>query len=332
MEKNNDLFMLAVNRIGFLRPYEKISLAESVKDPGDIFALKKKCVEYLMGRRFRAAWIPEEYLKSAENDIKNLTGGKISYTFYWDTDYPPQLREIYDPPFVLFYRGRMPVFDRPFFAVVGTRRPTGRARRAANTLAYELAGCGTAVVSGLARGIDAEVHLGVLERGGCTLAVLGNGIDFVYPSSNRRIGIKILLSSGALISEYPPGEPPLKYHFPERNRIISGLSKAVIIVQAPEKSGALITADFALEQGRDLYVHSAGLYGQQGRGTRLLYEEGAPVIESAEQIPGLADCKMQVSREISAKTGTAKSAAAELAESMRRELYGVRETMINNIS
>ena len=324
MGNSDDLYLLALNHASFLRAHEKIALVESVHDVGAILKLRRQALEQLLQRKFKAVWTPGSYLKSAEMDIKNLTGEKIRYTFYWDIDYPPQLREIYDPPFMLFYRGKMPVFDRPVFAVVGTRKPTGGARKAARIFAFELVQRGVPVVSGLAKGIDAEVHIGAVEGGGETIAVLGNGIDYMYPPSNSWIGRKMLMNNGAVISEYPPGEAPLKHHFPERNRIISGLATTVVIVQAPEKSGALITADFALEQGRDLYVHTEGLKGSVSNGTRALYRDGAPAVSSPAQIftngQGL----------VTEDSGTVKDVDSEemavgpsLAKSMREELYGV---------
>ncbi len=131
-------------------------------------------------------------------------------------------------------------------------------------------------MSGLARGIDREAHEGCVEAGGRSVAVLGNGIDLVYPASSRPTAMALLARGGAILSEYPPGVPPLQYHFPARNRIISGLCRAVVVVQAPERSGALITAEYALDQGRDLWVHAAGLQGSAGAGTRRLADSGAP--------------------------------------------------------
>jgi predicted Rossmann fold nucleotide-binding protein DprA/Smf involved in DNA uptake len=140
------------------------------------------------------------------------------------------------------------------------------------------------IVSGLARGIDAQAHLGTLDGGGYTCAVLGHGIDTVFPHSSRRVAQRIIEQGGALLTEYPPGVKPEPRFFPARNRIISGLVRGVVIVQAPKQSGALITADYALEQGRDVLVHRAGLTGNVGAGTQKLRDEGALAIESAAGI------------------------------------------------
>jgi DNA processing protein len=140
------------------------------------------------------------------------------------------------------------------------------------------------VVSGLARGIDREAHDGCAGADGYTAAVLGNGIDDVYPVESRESARAILAGGGGILSEYPPGVPPLRHHFPQRNRLISGLCRAVVVVQAPARSGALITAEYALDQNRDLYVHAAGCAGSAGAGTAALRESGAPVIEGAADL------------------------------------------------
>ena len=202
----------------------------------------------------------------------------------WSSDFPQLLREIYDPPVVLYYRGILPAPQETWVGIVGTRHPTGAGRGAAFALGFELAGLGIGTVSGLARGIDAEAHRGSLAEGGRTAAVLGNGIDRIFPESSAPIGRRILESGGCILSEYPPGEPPRPYHFPGRNRIISGLSRTVAVIQAPEGSGALITADYALEQGRELVVHAEGLEGPAGAGTRRLSEQGAGAVRSAAEI------------------------------------------------
>jgi DNA processing protein len=169
---------------------------------------------------------------------------------------------------------------------VGTRYPTGAGRAAAFRLGFDLGRNGIWVVSGLARGIDREAHEGCEQAGGRSIAVLGNGIDLIYPSSSRSAAMALLARGGAIVSEYPPGVPPLRYHFPARNRIISGLCRGVVVVEAPERSGALFTAEYALQEHRDLWVHGAGLAGTTGAGTRHLAESGAPAVHAAGEILG----------------------------------------------
>ena len=175
------------------------------------------------------------------------------------------------------------VLDRPWVAVVGTRGPDERSKRAAYGLGRDLAGAGAVVVSGLAWGIDGQAHRGAVETG-VTVAVLGHGIDGVSPVGHQGLARRILAAGGAMVSEYGPGEPAFGYRFVERNRIISGLARTVVVVQAPVRSGALATADFGLDQGRDVVVHAEGLEGDRGAGTRNLARQGAPIIFGAADV------------------------------------------------
>ena len=275
-----EIHLLALNRIPFLRSRDKLVLLAVQESSREIFSLSLTDLEYILGRKLKSAlWRPDEYLEAAERDRKYLTANEIGCTFHSESSYPAQLREIFDPPLLLYYRGMPLELERVFVAVVGTRRPTGLARSAACRLGFELAAEGIITVSGLAKGIDSELHRGSVAAGGRTIGVLGNGIDSVYPSSSNPIARQMLRQGGTIVSEYPPNMPPRRYNFPARNRIISGLSRAVVVVQAPERSGALITADYALEQGRDLYIHSAGLAGPSGMGSRKLFEAGATCID-----------------------------------------------------
>ena len=282
------IVVLAVHLLESLHTSEKLSLLDATPNEGDFRRLCRVDVERIIGRRLKIReFSAVRLLEAASSDLKYLTQAQIAYTFYWNSDYPPLLRETYEPPFVLYYRGHLPEPSLPLMAIVGTRRPTGVALRTTFELAAEFGISGIAVVSGLARGVDSAAHRGNIHGGGKTVAVLGSGIDTIYPSSNRRLAEAVLDSGGMICSEFAPGVPPLKYHFPGRNRIISGLSRGVVVTEAPAGSGALITADFCLEQGRDLYVHEQGLSGVNAEGCRALAENGAPVISSARQV--LAD-------------------------------------------
>lgn len=175
--------------------------------------------------------------------------------------------------------------DKPHLAVVGTRKPSVGGMTVARDLGRELGMEGVTVVSGLARGIDSAAHVGLLSAGsGRTVAVFGHGCDRIYPLAHTSLAAEILQSGGALISEYPPGTKPLPFRFPERNRIISGISSGVVLVEAPEKSGALITVDFALEQGREVIVMAALLSSRRNEGGKSLYEMGAPVANSTAEV------------------------------------------------
>jgi DNA processing protein len=293
MDAKDRLCLLGLSHVEFLRPREKLALvkllgAESASGgAARLFELPLAEIARLTGRKLLTReWRPDEILRQAETTNGRLTGEGMRSIFYWDSEYPPLLREIYDPPVTLFLRGSLPETGTTLAAIVGTRFPTGAGREAAFRLGFELGRSGVSVVSGLARGIDREAHEGCEEAGCPSVAVLGNGIDLIYPATSRPAAMALLERGGAIMSEYPPGVPPLRWHFPARNRIISGLSRGVVVVQAPARSGALFTAEYALEQNRDLWVHAAGLAGSTGEGTRQLAESGAPVVHGAAEVLG----------------------------------------------
>jgi DNA processing protein len=200
----------------------------------------------------------------------------------WDGDaYPPLLRHLPDPPALLYLRGALA--DQPALAVVGARQASAAGRRLTGELCAELAARGIAIVSGLARGIDTAAHEGALRGQGQTIAVLGCGIDRIYPPENRRLFQRIG-ERGAILSEYPPDTPPLAGHFPGRNRIISGLAQGVLIVEAAEGSGSLITAEFALEQGREVFAVPGPVYAETSGGVNRLLKEGAHLVTGVADI------------------------------------------------
>lgn len=200
-----------------------------------------------------------------------------------DVRYPPLLRTIVDPPPVLWVSGRAEVLARPAVAIVGSRAATPYAIEVAARLGGELADRDVLVVSGLARGADGAAHRGCLSAGGATIAVLGCGPDIVYPPEHDALAASIRVD-GALVSELGPGAPPLPEHFPLRNRLISGISLAVVVVEANERSGSLITARCALEQGRDVMAVPGSVLGGRNRGSHALLKDGAKVVESADDI------------------------------------------------
>lgn len=200
-----------------------------------------------------------------------------------DETYPPLLREIFDPPPALYYAGRPDVLSETAVAIVGSRRPSSYGRAAAERLAEDLAARGVVIVSGLAAGIDAAAHWGAL-RGGRTAAVLGSGVDAVYPPENRGLAAKIAAAGGAVISELPLGAKPLGFHFPLRNRIISGLSRALVVVEAAARSGSLISARLALEQGREVLAVPGPVTSALSRGTHALLRAGAALVETWQDV------------------------------------------------
>jgi len=200
-----------------------------------------------------------------------------------DTSYPQPLREIDSPPLVLYLWGDLRPEDRWAAAIVGTRRATPYGKAVARELAAGLAASGLTIVSGLARGIDGVAHEAALEAGGRTLAVLGSGVDRIYPAEHRNLA-RAISQSGAVLSDYPLGTDPEGTNFPPRNRIIAGLSLGVIVVEAGDGSGALITADFALEQGRDVFAVPGRIYDRGSRGANRLIQSGAIPVTSVEDV------------------------------------------------
>lgn len=288
MHRKISLIELALHRLEFLKTKEKRNLSSLFANgESDLKRLTVNELEHLLGRRLRVKSLSlPEVIKAAERDYQWLESGQGFVLSVEDEDYPPLLKEIFDPPFLLFGRGKGALKGLAV-AVVGTRLATGKAHRSCFEVSRTLAQNGVLVVSGLAKGIDATAHQGALAGGGQTAAVLGNGIDYVYPKENRLLAQKILEGGGLLLSEYPTGVEVRRYRFPQRNRIVSGMSALSVVVQAPHRSGSLITADQALEQGRDVVVLEAGLDDVYGEGTIRLAEEGAPIWDDFTDIESL---------------------------------------------
>lgn len=201
----------------------------------------------------------------------------------WDEpQYPQSLRNISNPPYLLYYQGDLDITDQPCLAIVGSRVATTYGKTTAQKLAKELAAVGMVIVSGMARGIDSEAHRGALEYGK-TIAVLGSGLDVIYPPENRGL-FQDIINSGAAISEFPLHTAPEPHNFPLRNRIISGLSRGILVIEAKEKSGALITADFALEQGRDVFALPGPINSKTSAGPNNLIKQGAKLITGIEDV------------------------------------------------
>lgn len=203
-----------------------------------------------------------------------------------NSNYPKLLSKIYDPPQLLYYKGELSKQDEFSLAIVGTRKYTNYGQQAVDKIAKDLALSNITVVSGLALGIDALAHRAALDINGRTVAVLGSGLDTqnIYPSANRYLADKIIASGGAVISEFPIGTPPLRHHFPQRNRIISGLALGVLVIEAGEKSGALITAYHALEQNREVFAVPGTIFSSTSQGTNKLIKQGGQLVASANDI------------------------------------------------
>ncbi|SMP16003.1 DNA processing protein [Desulfurobacterium pacificum] len=221
-------------------------------------------------------------IEEAEKLLKSCEEKEINAIPLSSLEYPSQLKEIAQPPIVLYVKGTLP--SRPSVAVIGSRKCSSYGRRTAYKLGRFLAEAEIPVISGLALGIDAQSHKGVVDAKGTAVAVLGSGVDLIYPFSNRNLAEKILQEGGAIVSEFPPGTKPAKEHFPRRNRIISGLSEAVIVVEAKEKSGTNITVNYALEQGKTVFAVPGNIDSPYSAGTNKLIKDGAVPLISFETI------------------------------------------------
>ncbi len=215
---------------------------------------------------------------------EELKKNGISLVMADEPDFPELLREIYWPPHGIYIKGGREVFSQKAVGIVGTRKATDGGSELARLFGADLARAGVSVISGLAFGIDAAAHKGCLSAGGFTAAVLACGLDRVYPSSNERLAEEILSSGGVLISEYPPGTPPLPHRFIERNRIVSGLSSGIVVIEAPERSGSLATARFASEQDREVFVVPGPAGHRNFSGSHRLIRSGARLVSSASDI------------------------------------------------
>ena len=218
-----------------------------------------------------------------DQQIARLARFHVKLIALWDENYPPLLRSTYNPPVVLYCRGELPSFQRTI-AVVGARKASPYGRNVAQSLAEHLAARGVAIVSGGARGIDTKAHEGALRAGGATVAVAANGLDQTYPPENKNLFAAIADNGGAVISEYPFGTAPAPMSFPARNRIIAGMSHGVAVVEAALRSGSLITADFALEEGRDVFAVPGSIYSKTSRGTNELLRKGAIILTSPDDV------------------------------------------------
>jgi DNA processing protein len=263
----------------------RLSLLEHFSSPEEIFYADAGEILLTEGiTREQASLLANKSLDAAETIMEQC--GRLDYRILTmqDADYPGRLRNIFDPPCVLYIRGHLPVVDEEVaVAAVGTRSCTPYGVRCAEKIGSQLASGGALLVTGLARGVDSEAAFNALRCGGRVIGVLGCGLDVVYPPENRSL-FNDVAAVGALVSEYAPGTEPKGSHFPVRNRIISGLSNAVVVIEAPEKSGALITAATALEQGRDVFAVPGPIDATQSRGCNRLIRDGAGLVSDAWDI------------------------------------------------
>jgi len=266
----------------------KQKLLEVYKSPENIYKLNQKELMLIpgIGNKIAKDILDRQTRINIDKHIKYLQKNNIDILPITAQGYPQLLKEIYDPPICLYVKGNKEILNNKSIAIVGCRDATDYGKKAAKYFAYNLSNKKINIISGLAKGVDSYAHVGNLcarnedIRSGKTVAVVGNGLDRIYPKENEYLANKIIENGGAIISEYPLGTKPDKMNFPARNRIISGMSEGIIVVEAKEKSGTLITVDFALEQGRDVYVVPGNINSINSVGTNNLIKQGAKVVTS----------------------------------------------------
>ncbi len=270
----------------------KLKLLEVYKTPEKIYNLKKEELIKIsnIGEKLADSILDTTIKENLDKHIDYMKRNNVDILPISVESYPQILKEIYDPPISLYVKGDKSVLNNKSVSIVGCRDATEYGKRAAKYFAYNLADKNVNIVSGLAKGVDSYAHLGCIcgkkehESCGKTVAVVGNGLDIIYPKENESLANKIIESGGAIISEYPLGTKPDKMNFPARNRIISGISRSIIVIEAKEKSGTLITVDFALEQGRDVYVVPGNINSLNSVGTNHLIKQGAKVATTFRDI------------------------------------------------
>lgn len=284
MEKQ--FYWIWLSRIENVHTIVLYQLLEKYKQPENIWKLSfaqlvKEGLDFFTAQSI----IEPIYRKNLEKYLNYMKQNHIELITYKDNRYPILLRNIYDFPIVLYVKGNSTILNKNFIAIVGCRKCTYYGEQIAKKFAYDLAKKNISVISGMARGIDTFAHIGCIQANGAkTVAVLGSGLDNIYPPENKLLYENIIKTGGAVISEYVIGTKPLGNNFPKRNRIISGMSKALIVVEAKLKSGTFITVDFALEQGKNIYVVPGNINSACSEGTNELLKQGAIPITNITDI------------------------------------------------
>lgn len=318
MEEIYLMWLTHIDGIGFKRAnhlIEYFGSAEAIwhADPSEIRkagGLGEKMAETLITSR------DEEQL---DEWIIEMEEKQIEFYSYWHPRYPKMLKEIYNPPLGIYVRGELPDEDIDTVAIIGARKCSYYGAKVAYEIARDLGKTNIIVVSGMARGIDSEGHKGILDGGGKTIAVLGCGVDICYPSESKEL-MERIVENGCVISEFPPGMPAVPKNFPSRNRIIAGLSKMVVVVEAGKKSGTLITADMALDYGRDVYVVPGNVTSALSYGTNALIKQGCPIITEGSDILMALGIAYKEEEKVKFKMKTAENISPE-----EKEIYDLIE-------
>lgn len=319
MEEYYLMWLSRVDGIGFKKAnylLEHFGSAEAIwyAEPAElrrISGLGERMTEVLLSSRDETQlndWIIE------------LEEKEIEFYSYWHPRYPRLLKEISDPPLGIYVKGELPDENIDTVAVIGARKCSRYGATVAYEIAKDLGKTNVIVVSGMARGIDSEGHKGIIDGGGRTIAVLGCGVDICYPPENQEL-MKRIAENGCILSEYAPGTPAMPGHFPSRNRIIAGLSKMVVVVEAGKKSGTLITADLALDYGRDVFVVPGNVTSALSKGTNELIKQGCPIITEGNDILIALGIAYKEEEKVKFKIKTAENISAE-----EKEVFDLIET------
>jgi DNA processing protein len=315
--EQNRLAWLALTLTPGLGPKRILKAAQALPDLSCLFRLSLTELEALNFPAAAAQFLFTGKARTeAERELVRVSEHKGALLTFEDEEYPEQLREIFDPPPVLWVLGNVKLLARPAIAIVGTRHPTPYGTGMAEILARDLANHRLVILSGMARGIDSYAHKGALAAGGSTVAIWGTGVDVIYPKENKSLAENILVAGGAIVSEYRLGTFPAPQNFPRRNRIISGISIGVLVVEAGENSGTRVTARCALEQDRDVYAVPGNVTNKNAWGPNTLIKQGAKLVATWEDV--WQELPTQVRLQLEGELGFASP--AEQAASIVEEL------------
>jgi DNA processing protein len=314
------IFWVALNMVEGLKPVHRAALLNEFGDPEFVFQRQEMELTSVPEMKPDLAYrIIHFDMKIAEKEMENAEKRNIRILTQREETYPILLKSIPDPPLVLYVKGRLEP-EEPSVALVGSRKATAYGLNVTQMLSQELAAAGLTITSGLARGVDARAHNAALEAGSRTIAVLGSGVDVIYPSEHKQLADRIA-QQGAVVSEFPLGTPPNRENFPIRNRIISGLSYAVVVVEASKKSGSLITARMAAEQGREVLAVPGSIFSESSQGCNMLIKDGAALVQSWKDV--VENLPESICRNIYSK---------EKNEGGRENLSQLEQTVISSLS
>lgn len=279
-------YWIWLNSLKTIGSIKKKKLLQKFKNPKEIYYAKKRQLEEIVGIKEKTIEeiINKEIKEKVEYEINYMKKNKIKFITVKDKEYPQRLKQIYDFPIGIYIKGNEEILNDTNIAIIGCRDYSEYGRKCTEYFSYYLSKENKTIVSGLAKGIDSFAHFGAVKAKGKTIAVLGNGLDIIYPKQNENLANEIIKNNGAIISEYPIGTKPEKSNFPARNRIISGISEGILVIEAQKKSGTLITVDFALEQGREVYVVPGNINSINSIGTNDLIKQGAKLVSNYKEI------------------------------------------------